>query len=577
MKLKATNLQPTIIEAMADRELFLPWFDKRWLRTDSWTTWRVFLKALYALPMSGAELEIYRKHTGRERAPTEPFTKAWLVCGRRSGKSRISALIATYNSVFKKYHELQRGEVGVMPIIASDRHQADVIFSYVTNFFREVPLFAKLVVREMKDSLELSNGIRVEIQTSDHRSVRGFTMIGGVCDELAFWPSDEHSVSPDTEILNALEKGSANIPGAMLLGVSSPYAQQGALWEAHERNYGKDTDELCWVADTRSMNPTISQRLIDKAFEKDPAAASAEYGAQFRQDLANFLTYEAISACVAAGRFELPPVAGQTYYGFVDTSGAVGDAMTLAVAHEEQGAAVLDLLREIHPPFSPEAAVKEFATDLKRYRVSSVTGDRYAGEWPRERFSVNGVQYCVSEKTRSQVYLDFLPLLNSRAVRLLDVPRLKAQLVGLVRRTRGGGRDSVDHKPGQHDDLCNVAAGALVLVAAGGGVLGVVEFLKGVAAGTIRLADDPFMGRYNAPPDTNVQPVSTETRTCSQCGGKMRRTRVDNPDFWTCSSCGHNELRSAFIHRGMSWKDYFASAPSGFRTVGWRGPRGWRH
>jgi len=476
MKPKTPNLQPTIIEALADRELFLPWFDKPWLQKDTWTTWSVFLKALYGLPMSAAEFEIYQRHTGRSKAPTEPFTKAWLVCGRRSGKSRVSALTATYNSVFRKYPELQRGEVGVIPVIASDRAQAGVIFGYVRSFFHDIPLLAKMVIDETKDSLELSNGIRIEIHTSDYRSVRGYSMIGAVCDEVAFWPSDEHSASPDVEILNALEKGSANIPGAMLLGVSSPYAQQGALWEAHQRNFGKDTDELVWQADTRSMNPTISQRLIEKAYEKDPAAASAEYGAQFRQDLANFLTYEAIAACVTAGRFELPPITGHTYYGFVDTSGAVGDAMTLAVAHAEHGVGVLDLLREIHPPFSPEAAVKEFCADLKRYRVSSVTGDRYAGEWPRERFSVNGVQYSVSERNRSEIYLDFFPMLNSRAVKLLDIPRLKAQLAGLVRRTRSGGKDTVDHKPGQHDDLSNVAARVLVLVAAGGGVLGCVEF-----------------------------------------------------------------------------------------------------
>jgi hypothetical protein len=151
------KLVPTIIEAMADRQLFLPWFDKRWLRADSWSTWRVFLKALYGLPMSTAEFEIFQRHTGRSIAPTEPFTKSWLVCGRRSGKSRVSALVATYNSAFRKYPELQRGEVGVMPIIAQDRKQADVIYSYVANFFREIPLLKKMVIQEMKDSLWLSN------------------------------------------------------------------------------------------------------------------------------------------------------------------------------------------------------------------------------------------------------------------------------------------------------------------------------------------------------------------------------------------------------------------------------------
>jgi hypothetical protein len=39
----------------------------------------------------------------------------------------------------------------------------------------------------------------------------------------------------------------------------------------------------------------------------------------------------------------------------------------------------------------------EFAELLKSFRVNEVTGDRYAGEWPRERFSVHGIRYLLSE------------------------------------------------------------------------------------------------------------------------------------------------------------------------------------
>jgi hypothetical protein len=36
-------------------------------------------------------------------------------------------------------------------------------------------------------------------------------------------------------------------------------------------------------------------------------------------------------------------------------------------------------------------------------------------------------------------------------------------MVGLERRTARGGRDSIDHAPGAHDDLANAVAGALTL------------------------------------------------------------------------------------------------------------------
>jgi hypothetical protein len=56
--------------------------------------------------------------------------------------------------------------------------------------------------------------------------------------------------------------------------------------------------------------------------------------------------------------------------------------------------------------------------------------------------------------------------LNSRKCQLLDIRRLISQLHGLERRTARGGKDSIDHGPGAHDDVANAVAGALVLASA---------------------------------------------------------------------------------------------------------------
>jgi hypothetical protein len=40
-----------------------------------------------------------------------------------------------------------------------------------------------------------------------------------------------------------------------------------------------------------------------------------------------------------------------------------------------------------------------------------------------------------------------------------------AQIVGLERRTARGGRDSIDHAPGAHDDVANAAAGMVAALA----------------------------------------------------------------------------------------------------------------
>jgi hypothetical protein len=136
--------------------------------------------------------------------------------------------------------------------------------------------------------------------------------------------------------------------------------------------------------------------------------------------------------------------------------------MTLAIAHvEADGLAFLDAVREIKPPFSPDEAVIEYSNLLKSYGISTVVGDAYAGQWPRERFEVNGIRYELSDRNKSTIYTDLLPALNGKRIRLLDNPRLIGQLCALERRVSRGGRDSIDHSPGSHDDLANAAAGAL--------------------------------------------------------------------------------------------------------------------
>ena len=78
-------------------------------------------------------------------------------------------------------------------------------------------------------------------------------------------------------------------------------------------------------------------------------------------------------------------------------------------------------------------------------------------------FREHGINYVPSDKMKSDIYLNLLPLLNSNQIELLDNKRLISQLCGLERRTARSGKDSIDHAPSGHDDMVNAAAGALLL------------------------------------------------------------------------------------------------------------------
>jgi hypothetical protein len=235
------------------------------------------------------------------------------------------------------------------------------------------------------------------------------------------------------------------------------------LWAAYRKFYGKDSPVLVWKADTRTMNPTVPQSVIDEAMEADPASAAAEYGAEFRTDVDTFVAREIIDAAVVSNRHEIPPLPGVHYVAFVDPSGGSADSMTIAIAHRDGNRAVLDAVRERRPPFSPDDVVLEFSALLRSYRIAEVHGDRYGGQWPAERFGVHGVRYVPADKPKSDIYRDVLPAFNAGRVELLDLPRLASQLSGLERRATRGGRDSIDHAPGAHDDVANSVAGSLLL------------------------------------------------------------------------------------------------------------------
>lgn len=451
----------SLLWAMEDDALFASHFPD-----DTWHAWKVFIRALYALPITDPDdIALYRETTGREDFATKPYTEACCVVGRRGGKSKVLAAIAVWAAVSRDYSKyLAAGEVGRVLVLSSNREQSKSIFNFALGLLNAVDYLRSMVVNSTNDEIELSNHITISIATASFRSVRGVTTIAVCADEVAFWrSSDDSSVNPDSEILRALRPSMATIPGGLLLLASSPYHQKGELYQTYRRNFGRPGARvLTWKAPTWKMNPVVPKDVIAEAYESDEESARAEYGADFRADLSDFINRDAIDAVTAFGRTELPPISGVTYTAFCDPSGGRNDAMTMAIAHVEGDKIVLDCVRESRPSFDPDVVVVEYAEVLKRYGISRVTGDRYAGAWVPSRFAAHGIVYEPSAMPKSDIYISLLPVLTSERVELLDNKRLAAELCGLERRTSRSGRDSVDHQRDGHDDLANAVAGAVV-------------------------------------------------------------------------------------------------------------------
>jgi hypothetical protein len=432
---------------------------------DSWAAWRVLLTALMGEKLTESERATFRELTGRDCEPLELVDEFWGIIGRRGGKSRAMAALGVYLAAFKNYSSVTVvGERPTVLLLAANVKQAGILLSYVAGVFESVKMLSGMVISRTQDSIELSNEVTIEVRPASFRGIRGITCVACICDEQAFWYNEESgSANPDSEILAALRPALATT-GGPLICISSPYGRKGELWTTFDKHFGQKGDKLILVAraPSRTTNPSLPQKVIDRAMERDPAAASSEYLAEFRTDIEAFLSIEAVRGVIMPGVFELPPQPGRQYFGFCDPSGGSSDSMTLGIAFKQDDIAVLACLRETKPPFSPAAVVAEYAQVLHKYGCKEVTGDAYGSGWVEEPFRNLGIRYKQSEKNRSEIYLEGLAAINSKQVSLLDNPKLVQQLVSLERRTSRSGKDSVDHRNGAHDDLANSGMGALI-------------------------------------------------------------------------------------------------------------------
>jgi hypothetical protein len=450
-----------ILDAMASPSVFgaLPTFQD----LETWSGWRAFLAAVYALPMSEAELETFRAHTGRATPRPGGYSEAVAIVGRQSGKTRVAATIAVFESATA---EREPGSDLYALLVAQDQRAAlRALFRYACAPFEASEMLQRSIVSQTADTLALETGVTLAAYPCRPASVRGLRARVVVVDELAHFIATDGRPT-DTEMLRALRPTLATTGGRLIV-LSSPYAQTGALWDLHRRHYGKEeSSTLVWQASAPEMNPTLPADYLERMREDDPEAYRSEVLGEFRAGVASFFDPEVLDSSIVEGRRELEPRDGFSYSTFADAATGSGkDAFTAGVAHCEDGRIVVDVVRAWRPPFNPSGVIAEAADLAKRYGCSVITGDRFAPGFVREGFASNGIEYRFSELDRSRLYLETLPRVNAGMVDIPDDPALLRELRGLERRRGTAGRDRVDHRPGSHDDRANALAGCVWLAA----------------------------------------------------------------------------------------------------------------
>ena len=249
----------------------------------------------------------------------------------------------------------------------------------------------------------------------------------------------------------------------MTIGISSPFAERGLLYEKYRDFFGKDdADTLVIKGGTLAFNPTLDAQDIEKELQADPEGGRAEWLGEFRSNLSAYIDRATLQDCIDRDVRERPFSRQHRHHCFVDPGGGKHDSFAAAIAHAEGERVILDRVFEWSAPYSPADCVDELVSYLKAYSIKSIVSDAYSSGWAEQEWRSHGINYVKADKDKSAIYLSALPMLTSGTVRLLDSKRLFDQLVNLNRETGKGGRDMIVKQRGSYDDVANAATGALV-------------------------------------------------------------------------------------------------------------------
>lgn len=451
--------KPDIITALQD-PLF---FGKAFPDLDSFTCWLIILKAIFGLELSEEEREVFECVSGRTSPNPEGHKRIFLLAGRRSGKSRLSSTIAVFLALFGDWQKyLAPGEIVHIFIVAVDRAQAAVCLNYVKGLLEVAA--PDLIEKVTFDSISLKNRVTVDVRACNYKTGRGHACAAILCDEIGYW-SDESGANPAKEVVNSLVP--TLLPGGMLIAASTPRQRWGYLFEQFEAHWGKQDDPVLVIrAATQILNPLYDENTINALIANDPAFR-AEYLAEWRSDLEQWLPRELLQLAMSGPALSLPDPAHRPYYCGIDPSGGGHDSYTAALCHVEGEKIVVDRIEERFSPLDPAQVTEEFATIMKAYGIRRIKSDRYAGMWPTAAYAKHSVAVEINDQSASELLLELGALIRMGRVVLPESDRLLTQLTQLERKVRSGGHDVVEAPTGGYDDLACALASAMVEAARG--------------------------------------------------------------------------------------------------------------
>ncbi len=441
------------------------------------------------------EVEIYEYMTERPYDPSNladvVVNKIDLICGRRAGKTTISAILAIYCAISNNWKPyLRKHPFATVLILSHSREFSDEVLEVIRTFIEDSLILTRLINKDKRNTSSTMNlktpwilesreiewsRVQIKVGAASSKTTRGVAACAALCDEIAYWNLDENMKETDYKILKAVRPALKQFGSlALLIKLSSPGIKQGVLHGEYQdwRAGVLPKSYAVFKAPSWMMNNILPKAEFIEEWKLDPDGFDVEYRANFADSLSNFILPEFIDMAVMKGVVFNPPEDRKVavmYKAAIDAA-FKNDSFTFSITGIVDGRVKQFVSKgwkgSRQRPVSAYDVAEYIKTITRQYGVDTVSADQYAYQPLREIFDRYGVtleELPFTPTMKKKIYYNLKKLVHSQQIDLLDSPIQSKELKELMVEQTPSGNIKIGHPQAGSDDYADSLAIATYL------------------------------------------------------------------------------------------------------------------
>jgi len=414
-----------------------------------------------------------------------PYNELVAICGMRSGKTRLAAVISLYET-FKliqlgnpaEHYNLAPGQAIFIINTATSKEQAsDTVFAADKELVHHSPYFKSLIetgeCKERYNELIFPDpNVIIRSAHANSSSLVGHTAKLVLFDELARFKDTKGNAS-GWNVYHSLSRSVKTFGNeGLIVSISSPVTVDDVIMTLYEMSKHSEY-MLGYQLPTWLVNPNITRESLEPEFQKNPDMAQRDYGAEPSLVIENYYKDpQSIDKCIDPLRPDPILPDGSMAEWFRQTSpeqryflagdpAVKNDAFGLALVHFSDHKCIVDLVHRFAPSGRREIdafQVAQFIIDIaERFPgIVSFTTDVWNYPETLQKIEKAGIR-VVQNHTEKKEHDRLKELIYSDMISFYLSPILVKELkeLELIRGTK------VDHRKTGSKDVADALANAV--------------------------------------------------------------------------------------------------------------------